>query len=123
MSISSGAAPLTAIERLQRSVTLPNASQPTSATASTQPATPAAAAQAAQGASAVQPAAQAEVFNAPMLDLPSNPTTRDVLGGLTRAMGDPTVNDTTIQKLYGLHEQLLNAERGMIQAIIDGMLV
>ena len=124
MSISSGVAPLSAMERLQRTATLPGASQATSATAATQPATPAAAAaQAGQGAAAVQPAAQAEVYNAPMLDLPANPTTRDVMSGLTRAMADPTVNDYSIKLLYERHEQLLNAERAMIQSIIDGMLV
>lgn len=93
-----------------------------SSTASTQPATPqAAAAQAQQGAAQAQP--KPEVFNAPMLRLPPSPTTHEVLNGLTGAMGDPSVNAASAQKLYQIHEMLLNADRSMIQAIIDGMLI
>jgi hypothetical protein len=121
MSISASAAPLTPSQKLQQSITNPNASTPTSATASVQPATAAAAQQAAQGAAQAQP--KEEPFNAPMLALPPDPTTREVMSGLTKAMADPSVNDSSAQKLYSLHEQLLNADRAMIQAVIDGMLV
>lgn len=130
MSLSTAATPLSPSQKLQQSIANPNASRAMSATASVQPATPQtiAAAQAQQGAAhaqapAQQQAPQAEVFNAPMLTLPQSPTTRDVLRGLTTAMADPTVNEGSAQKLYSLHEQLLNAERGMIQAVIDGMLI
>lgn len=123
-TISSTAAPISAMEKLKRTATLPGASQATSAMASVQPALPGAAAQAAEGAVQAQAIAPApEPFNAPSLRLPRNPTTREVLNGLTSAMADPSVNDSSAQKLYQLHEQLLNAERGMLQAIIDGMLV
>ena len=120
MSISASASPLTPSQKLQQSITNPNASTPTSATASVQPAT-AATQQAAQGAAQAQP--KEEPFNAPMLALPPDPTSREVMSGLTKAMADPSVNDSTAQKLYSLHEQLLNADRAMIQAVIDGMLV
>lgn len=88
------------------------------------PATPAAASsagtqQAAAGAAQAQP--KAEAFNAPALDLPDDPDTRDVLRGLTAAMADPTVNDTSAQRLYELHQQLLEAEKAMTQAVLDGM--
>lgn len=122
MSISTGATPLTASQKLQQTIANPNASRATSSTASVQPATPqAAAAQAAQGAAQAQP--KEEPFNAPMLALPPNPTSTEVMAGLTKAMADPTVNGSTAQKLYSLHEQLLNADRAMIQAVIDGMLI
>lgn len=123
-TISSTAAPISAMEKLKRTATLPGASQATSAMASVQPALPSAAAQASEGAAQAQPGAPVpEPFNAPSLALPRNPTTREVLNGLTSAMADPTVNESSAQKLYQLHEQLLNAERGMLQAIIDGMLM
>ncbi len=64
---------------------------------------------------------KAEPFNAPMLDLPDDPTSRDVMVGLTRAMADPTVNKSSAQQLYNLHEQLLAAEKAMMTAILDGM--
>ena len=125
MSSIPASGPLSGIEKLQTGVTSPGASRARSAVSGVQPATPetAAAAQATQGAAAAQPQAEAEVFNAPMLDLPDAPTTTDVLHGLTAAMADPTVNAGTAQKLYQLHEQLLNAERAMVQSIIDGMLM
>ena len=121
-SVSTSATPISAFEKLKAAITSPGASRPTSAVASVQPATPQAAAQqATQGAAQAQP--KPEPFNAPMLDVPPNPTTREVMSGLTKAMGDPTVNDTTAQRLFELHQQLLNADRAMIQAVIDGMLV
>jgi hypothetical protein len=92
-----------------------------SGTATVQPATPAAAQQAAQGAAQAQP--KEEPFNAPMLRLGPSPTSHDVLNGLTAAMADPSVNQTTASRLYELHQQILNADRAMIQAVIDGMLV
>jgi hypothetical protein len=121
MSISTGASPLTPSEKLQQSIANPNASRATSGTASVQPATPQAAAQAQQGAAQAQP--KEEPFNAPMLSLPTSPRSHEVLSGLTAAMADPTVNSGTASKLYQLHEMVLNAERSMIQAVIDGMLV
>lgn len=123
MSISTSASPLTPSQKLQQTIANPNASRATSATSSVQPATPqAAASQAQQGAAQAQ-APQPEAFNAPQLVLPPSPTSREVMNGLTRAMADPTVNQGSAQKLYQLHEMLLNAERSMIQAVIDGMLV
>ena len=122
MSLSTSASPLTPSQKLQQSIANPNASRAMSSTASTQPATPqAAAAQATLGAAQAQP--QPEVFNAPPLALPPSPTTHEVLNGLTSAMADPSVNAGSRQKLYQIHEMLLNADRSMIQAIIDGMLV
>lgn len=124
MSISTSAAPLSPSEKLQQTIANPNASRAMSATASVQPATAQAAmaaTQAQQGAAQAQP--QPEVFNAPMLNLPPSPTSHEVMNGLTAAMADPTVNESSAQKLYQLHEMLLNAERSMLQAVIDGMLI
>ena len=124
MSISTAAAPLTPTEKLRQTIANPNASRAMSATASVQPATPeaaAAATQATDGAAQAQP--QPEAFNAPMLRLPPSPNSHEVMNGLTSAMADPTVNATSVGGLYKLHEMLLNAERSMIQAVIDGMLV
>ena len=62
---------------------------------------------------------KAEAFNAKALDLPDNPTTRDVLTGLTAAMADPTVNQTTAQKLFEFHQQLFEMEKAMTLAIVN----
>ena len=80
----------------------------------------AAADQAARGAEQAQQQKE-ESFNAPKLILPPDPTSREVLTGLTRAMADPTVNRSTAQQLYQLHEQIRTAEQTMIQAILDGV--
>jgi hypothetical protein len=74
-----------------------------------------------QAAAGAQQSQQAEPFNAPRLVLPSEATTREVMVGLTRAMADPSVNKTTAQQLYSLHEQMKSAEQAMIQSILDGM--
>jgi len=80
-----------------------------------------AATQATEGAAAAQP--KEEPFNAPMLDLAPGASTREVMAGLTKAMADPTVNKSTAQQLFSLHEQLMQAEKAMIQVIVDGMLI
>ncbi|MCW2926097.1 MAG: hypothetical protein JWM86_65 [Thermoleophilia bacterium] len=115
----SSATALTPAEIARRQAALPKPGAAT-ATAPIQPAT-AAATQAQQGAAAAQP--KPEPFNAPMLQLPSSPTTKDVLVGLQFAMADDTVNASSAQRLFELHEQLMAAEKAMAQAIIDGMLV
>lgn len=120
-SISTTATPLSPFEKLKAAITSPGASRPTSSVASVQPASPQAAAQqATQGAAQAQP--KPEPFNAPMLALPPSPNTREVMSGLTKAMADPSVNGTTAQRLFELHQQLLNADRAMIQAVVDGIL-
>lgn len=93
----------------------------TAAATTTSPAaTPTAATtQATAGAQAAQPSS--EPFNAPMLRLPESPTAADVLTGLAAAMADPTVNRTSAQQVYQLHEQLMNAERSMTQVVLDGV--
>jgi hypothetical protein len=87
----------------------------TTAPASAASATTAATQQAAQGAQAAQP--QAEAFNAPMLDLPDDPSTRDVMNGLVGAMADPTMNASTAQALLDLHKQLMAAQQAMSEAM------
>ena len=77
--------------------------------------------QAQQGAQQAQP--KEEPFNAPMLDIPEGATTREVMAGLTKAMADPTVNASTARQLFTLHEQLMQAEKAMMQVIVDGMLI
>lgn len=124
MSISTSATPLSPSQKLQQSIANPHASRSTSGLASIQPATPqaaAAATQAQQGAAQAQP--PAEPFNAPYLRLSANPTRHEVMTALTSAMADPRVNATSVAGLTKLHEMLLNAERSMAQAVIDGMLV
>lgn len=70
------------------------------------------------GSHEVQPpsAQQAQAFNAPELELPRDPSTRDVLDGLTHAMADPSVNQTTADRLFQIHQQLMDAQKAMIQA-------
>lgn len=77
--------------------------------------------QAAQGAQQVQAQPQAEAFNAPMLDLPPDPSTHEVMNGLAGAMADPSVNKSSADQLYAMHKQLLDAERSMVDAIIAGI--
>lgn len=76
-----------------------------------------AAVQAQQGAQAAQP----EAFNAPRLSLPASPTTRDVLMGLQRAMARDDVNASSVAKLSQLHDMIMQADRAMVQAIMDGV--
>jgi hypothetical protein len=91
--------------------TTPAAASSTSAA----PATTAGTQQATQGAQQAQP--QPEVFNAPMLDLPDDPSTRDVMDGLVRAMADPATNASSAQALLDLHKQLMAAEQAMYEAM------
>ena len=39
------------------------------------------------------------------------------------AMSDPSVNRTTANQLYQLHDQLMQAEKAMLQVVLDGLLV
>ena len=105
------------------------AATPTAATPATTPATSGAApattgadtgtTQAAAGAQQAQP--QAEPFNAPMLSLPADPSTHDVLDGLTRAMADDTVNKSTADALYKIHQMVFEMEKAAAQVILDGV--
>lgn len=97
------------------------ASAPAAATTATatQPGAAAGAAQAAAGAQAVGP--KPEPFNARPLVLPEGATTRHVLDGLAGAMADPSVNRSTAQRLFEFHQQLLDAEKSMTQAVLEGM--
>jgi hypothetical protein len=103
------------------------AAQPTTNQTTTAPATTGAvatgtagAAQAQQGASQAQ-AQKAEPFQAPVLVLPDEPSTNDVLTGLTAAMADPNANKTTVDALNELHSRVFQAEQAMNQAILDLM--
>lgn len=110
------------------------AAQMASLTGATRPVTPgvqpaptvtagtAASEQAASGA-AQATTEKAEPFNAPKLRLPADPSTRDVMAGLVGAMSDPSVNRTTANQLYQLHDQLMQAEKAMLQVVLDGLLV
>lgn len=126
MAISTTATQLSQSESARRMAALNGGARPTSPV--TQPAPTvtaetgtAATDQAAQGAAQTQQ--KPEAFNAPPLDLPDNPTTRDVMAGLAKAMADPTVNSSSAQQLFSLHEQLMQAEKAMMQVIVDGMLI
>ena len=107
----------------RRTAALTGAARPTSPVTQPPPTATAATAQATQGAQQAQAAPKEEPFNAGMLDLPPEPTSRDVMAGLTQKMADPTVNSTTANKLFQLHEQLMQAEKAMMQVIVDGMLM
>lgn len=78
---------------------------------------------AAQTAQQQQAAAQqdAETFNAPVLRLPSRPTTHAVLRGLAGAMADPTTNSATAARLKEFHDEVFQAEKSMIQTVIDAI--
>lgn len=118
------ASPLSAAEIARRRATLPGAARQTGSGGTLPPtSSPTAGTGGVQQASVGAQQAQAEPFNAPMLQLPDNPTTLDVMDGLARAMADPSVNQTTAQRLFQLHQQLMEAEKAMAQAVIDGMLV
>jgi hypothetical protein len=120
--LSTNASSLAQYEAARRSAALTGTANPTSPTVQPPPAVTAATAQATAGAAQAQ-AAPTEPFNAPMLDLPPNPSTQEVLAGLTRAMTDPTVNARTANELSGLHDRLMQAQKAMTQVIIDGMLM
>ncbi|MCW2973721.1 MAG: hypothetical protein JWN72_1994 [Thermoleophilia bacterium] len=75
-------------------------------------------------AAAAQPAAtqpKAEAYNAPVLDLPDEPTTQDVLVSITRAMASPGVNETTINTLKELQSSLFDSQKQMITEVLNGM--
>lgn len=63
--------------------------------------------------------AEAQRFYAPPIDLPRNATSVDVRAGLARAMADPSVNESSAQKLFQLHQQLLEADKAMINVILS----
>lgn len=129
---TSGNTPLNAaeLERLRR--ISPGASnnarsgtstvQPATASAATSATGTAGAEQSAEGAQQAQQQ-QVEVFNAPPISLPPNPSTLEAMDGLVRAMATEGVNETTAQQLYQLHEMLFSAEKSMAQAVIDGVLI
>lgn len=123
MSLIGNSSSLAAYDTARRTAALTGAARPT--TPSTQPPPEAsgtlAETQASAGAAAAQPTE--EPFNAPMLSLPPNPTSHEVRIGLVRAMADPTVNKNSAQQLYQLHDMLFQAEKAMMQVIIDGMLM
>lgn len=111
-AVTGSATPLSAAEVARRKAYLPKPTTPTPSIPTTSAAT-----QATEGAQAAQP----EAYNAPPLDLPRDPSTRDVLVGIARVAGDPTVNETTAQRLLQVHEMLLAAEKQMIQSVLDGI--
>lgn len=123
--LSTNASQLAQYDQARRTAALMGAAKPSSPVTQPAPqvaAVPVAAVDQAQaGAAAAQP--KVEAFNAPSLDLPDNPTSRDVMAGLTKAMADPTVNASSAQQLFQLHEQLFQAEKAMMQVIVDGMLM
>jgi hypothetical protein len=127
MTVSTNATQLSQFESASRMAALNGGARPTSPVTQPPPtvtvpaAGEAAAEQAAAGAAQTQQ--KPEAFNAPPLDLPDNPTTLDVMAGLTKAMADPSVNASTAQQLFSLHEQLMQAEKAMMQVIVDGMLI
>ncbi|MCB0879241.1 MAG: hypothetical protein KDC46_09715 [Thermoleophilia bacterium] len=127
MSLISSNNDLAAYDSARRTAALTGATRPTSPVTEPAPQVTAATAQASSGAAQVQDAANAkpdaEPFNAPMLKLPLEPNTRDVMAALVGAMGDPTVNSSTANQLFQLHEQLMQAEKAMTQVIVDGMLI
>lgn len=91
-------------------------------TAGTTPTTTAAAAPAASSAATAQAAAGAqETFNAKAFVVPKHASTKVVLHGLARAMQDPTINASSAQTVYGLYQQIAEAEKAMTQAILDLM--
>ena len=123
-NVSTGVSQLAQYDAAKRQAALQGGTAPVSPAVQPPPVvTPesTAAAQAQQGAVAVQ--ARVEPFNAPMLDLSEGASTREVMAGLQKAMADPTVNKSTAQQLFSLHEQLMQAEKAMLQVIIDGMLI
>lgn len=127
MTLSSGISNISDYEQARRAATLQGTANPSTPMVKPAPivassdAASGAAAQAAEGAQQAQP--KAETFNAPMLDLPPDPSSQDVLTGLARAMADPSVNASSAQQLFSLYDQIMQAEKAMTQAIIDGMLM
>lgn len=120
-NINPGASSLAQYEAAKRQATLQGGAAPVTPAVQPPPTVTSATVQAQEGAAQAQP--QEEVFNAPMLDIPPGATTREVMAGLRSAMADPTVNSSTANKLFSLHEQLMQAEKAMMQVIIDGMLI
>lgn len=124
MALSTNATKLAQYEAARRSAAMTGAANPSSPTTQPPPVvTPesVAAQQATAGAEAAQP--KEEPFNAKRLVLPDDPTSYDVRVSLVRAMGDPTINKSSAQQLFQLHDQLFQAEKAMMQVIVDGMLM
>ena len=120
-NVSTGASSLAQYDAARRAAALSGAAAPVTPSTQPAPTVTAATVQAQQAAVQVQP--KPEVFNAPMLDLPPGATTREVMAGLQKGMADPTVNGSSVNKLYELHEMLMQAEKAMTQVIVDGMLM
>jgi hypothetical protein len=117
---AASASKLAQYDQARRTAALTGAATPITPVTQPPPQVTAASAQATEGAEQAQPR---EEFNARRLDLPPDPTSLDVRLGLVRAMADPTVNHATAAQLFQLHEQLMQAEKAMMQVIIDGMLI
>lgn len=122
-NISTGASSLAQYEAAKRQASLTGGTAPVSPSTQPAPTVTAATVQAQQGAAQAQAQPKEEPFNAPMLDLPPGATTRETMAGLNKAMADPTVNASSVNKLYQLHEMLMQAEKAMTQVIVDGMLM
>ncbi len=120
-NVSAGTSALAQYEAAKRQAALSGAANPVTPGVQPPPTVTAATVQAQQGAEQAQP--KAEVFNAPMLDIPPGATTHEVMAGLKKAMADPTVNASSVDKLYQIHEMLMQSEKAMVQVIIDGMLM
>ncbi len=118
---SSSSTALAQYDAARRQAALTGGTKPTSPVTQPPPDATAATTQAQQGAQQAQP--KEEPFNAPMLDIPPDATTREVMSGLTKAMADPSVNSSTARQLFTIHEQLMQAEKAMMQVIVDGMLI
>lgn len=127
-SLGTSTTALAQYDAARRQAALTGASKPVTPTVQAPPVVTEASVQAQQGAQQAQPGAQQapaqpEPFNAPMLDIPPGATTREVMAGLMKAAADPTVNDSSARQLLALHEQLMQAEKAMMQVIVDGMLI
>lgn len=121
-NVSAGASSLAQYEAARRQAAISGGTTPSSPTTQPAPTVTEASVQAKEGAAQAQAQPKEEPFNAPMLDIPPGATTVEVMAGIKKAMSDPTVNKTTAQQLFWLHDQLMQAEKAMTQVIIDGVL-
>lgn len=123
-NVSAGTSALAQYEAAKRQAALSGAANPVTPSVQPPPTVTAASVQAQTGAAQTQAQEpKAEVFNAPPLDLPPGATSRDVMAALRSAMSKPGVNASTAQALSGVHDMIMQAEKAMMQVIIDGMLL
>jgi hypothetical protein len=125
-NVSAGSSALAQYEAAKRQAAMSGAANPVSPTVQPPPTVTPASVQAQQGAGQAQTQAQepkAEAFNAPPLDIPPGATSREVLAALRKSMSTPGVNASTAQALSGLHDMIMQADKAMMQVIIDGMLI